>query len=367
MVPNHMMRQRIDMVAFQLALLGLVGSLRAEGITPSTPKSPSAATRTLSFPSSPCVGNLYLEPESGVSWNPEYVRPERGGEYFSAAQGEVRVPGNRKVRLILTLALSPAEAARLRAENPWAYQQTIADKIRKNAADLSGLAKLEPNDLHFLEVGSEMYRRTGVSPEVFAPLRHLTGLEILNLQTTGVTDEGLQHLRALQALKGLELTQFPVGSRGLAVLEDLPALEYLALNTNVTDAGLKQVAQLSHLRWLRIVDGKMWGPGFAAAGSSPAGTSPEAALVIVTSRSYVGEVGGNGFAMGDGTLVVTCDHLVFEESASGGHRAPMLVTVFSPYLGDACEARTALRLHDGSAGDREKVERLIRDLESRGQ
>jgi len=67
--------------------------------------------------------------------------------------------------------------------------------------------------------------------------------------------------------------------------------------------------------------------------------APEAALVIVTGRSYVGEVGGNGFVLGDGTLVVTCDHLVFEKSASGGHRADMLVTVFSPYLGDACEAQ----------------------------
>jgi hypothetical protein len=269
MAPTHMMRRQIDMVAFQLALLGLVGSLHAEGITTSTAKSPAAATRTLSFPSDQWFGNLYLEPESGVSWDPEYVRPEGGGEYFSAAQGEVRVPGNRNVRLHVSLALSPAESARLRAENPWAYQQTIADKIRKNAADLSGLAKLEPNDLHYLEVGSEMYQRTGVSPEIFAPLRHLTGLEILNLQSSGVTDEGLQHLRALQALKGLELTQFPVGSRGLAVLKDLPALEYLSLNTGLTDAGLKEVAQVSSLRWLSIVGGRMWGPGLAELAKLP--------------------------------------------------------------------------------------------------
>lgn len=269
MVPHHRLRRRIDLVVFSLVLLGLVGSLHAEGITPSTPKSPSAATRTLSFPSSPCAGNLYLAPESGVSWDPECVRPNTKWEYFSAAQGEVHVPGNRNVSLVLILSLSPAEAARLRAENPWAYQQTIADRIRKNAADLSGLAKLEPNDLYCLEVASEMYQRTGISPEVFAPLRHLTGLEMLSLSSTGVTDEGLQHLRALRALKGLELSQFPVGSRGLAVLKDLPALEYLSLNTGLTDAGLKEVAQVSSLRWLSIVGGRMWGPGLAELAKLP--------------------------------------------------------------------------------------------------
>ena len=108
-----------------------------------------------------------------------------------------------------------------------------------------------------------MYQRTGVGPEVFAPIRRLTGLEILGLHSSGVTDEGLQHLRALRSLKGLELTQFPVGSRGLAVLKDLPALEYLSLNTGLTDTGLKEVAQISSLRWLSIVGGRMWGPGLA--------------------------------------------------------------------------------------------------------
>ena len=78
-----------------------------------------------------------------------------------------------------------------------------------------------------------------------------------------MTDEGLQHLRALRSLKGLELTQCSITSRGLAVLKDLPALEYLSLNTGLTDAGLKDVAQVSGLRWLSIVGGRMWGPGLA--------------------------------------------------------------------------------------------------------
>jgi hypothetical protein len=269
MVLRHITCQRNDVAAFSLVLLGLVGSLHAAGITPSAPKSPPTATKTLSFPASPCTGNLYVEPEPGMNWDVIGVRPRGGEEYLSAAQGDVRVPGNRKVRLVLILSLHPAEAARLRAENPWAYQQTVADRIRKNAADLSGLMKLEPNDLYYLEIGSETYQRTGVSPEVFVPLGHLTGLEMLGLHSSGITDEGLQHLRALHSLKGLELTQFSITTRGLAVLKDLPALEYLSLNTGLTDAGLKEVAQISGLRWLNIAGGRMWGPGLAELSKLP--------------------------------------------------------------------------------------------------
>ncbi len=269
MIPNRMMRRRSDVAVLHLVLLGLAGSLDGQGITLSTPKSPAAATRTLSFPSSPCVGNLYLEPESGLSWDLRGVRPDGKWEYFSAAQGEVRVPGNRNVRLWVDLGLSPAEAARFRAENPQYYQVTMADRVRPRPTDLSGLAKLQPNDLHYLTVSSEMYSRTGVRPEVFAPLSRLTGLEILDLGGSGITDEGLQHLRALRSLKGLELSQFSLTSRGLAVLKDLPALEYLSLNTGLTDEGLKEVAQVSGLRWLSIVGGRMWGPGLAELAKLP--------------------------------------------------------------------------------------------------
>jgi hypothetical protein len=137
----------------------------------------------------------------------------------------------------------------------------IADRICKDPQELSGLSELDPNDLFWLSIGSAMYRRVGADPEILAPIRHLTGLQMLSLRSTGVTNSGLECLRPLRSLKGLELTQFSIGNQGLAVLKDLPGLEYLALNTSLTDAGLKHVAQLSSLRWLRIVDGKMWGPG----------------------------------------------------------------------------------------------------------
>jgi len=62
------------------------------------------------------------------------------------------------------------------------------------------------------------------------------------------------------------------------------------------------------------------------------------ALVLVITRSIMGKLAGNGFAIGDGTLVVTAHHLVFEQSVRGRHEMTGLVSVVSPYLGDGCEA-----------------------------
>lgn len=64
---------------------------------------------------------------------------------------------------------------------------------------------------------------------------------------------------------------------------------------------------------------------------------PQDSLVVVTSSAPMGKRAGNGFVIGDGTLVVTAHHLVFEESEKGQHRMAGLVTVFSPYLGDAAD------------------------------
>ena len=63
-----------------------------------------------------------------------------------------------------------------------------------------------------------------------------------------------------------------------------------------------------------------------------------AASVIVFSRSIGQTSCGNGFVTGDGTLLITARHVVYPERLSGLHQGDAFVTVFSPYLGDACEA-----------------------------
>ncbi|MFB0554494.1 MAG: hypothetical protein ACETWQ_14410 [Phycisphaerae bacterium] len=262
-------RKRVSVGTIVLVTWGLVTGLQADEITLLTPNQPPGATRVLSFPSGQCTGNLYLEPESDPGWDPEHVELLGEWEYLSAAQGDVLVPKDRNVKPWVRLALSLRESAKLLAQNPQAHQLTIADRTRKDPDDLSGLSELDPNDLFWLSVGTEMYLRAGADPRIFEPISHLTGLGILSLSSAGITDEGLEHLRSLRSLRGLELTQASIGSRGLAVLMDLPALEYLELNTGLTDAGLKQVAQLSNLRWLNIVGGKMWGPGLAELAKLP--------------------------------------------------------------------------------------------------
>lgn len=262
-------RKRVSVGAIVLVTWGLVTGLQADEITLLTPNQPPGATRVLSFPSGQCMGNLYLEPESGTDWDPKYVRPSGKCEYLRPAQGDVLVPKNRNIKLWVRLALSPRESAKLLAQNPQAHQQLIADRTRKYPDDLSGLSELDPNDLLWLSVSSAMYLRAGANPRIFEPISHLTGLRILTLSSTGITDEGLEHLRSLRSLRALELTQASISNRGLAVLMDLPALEYLSLNTGVTDAGLRQMAQLSNLRWLSIAGGRMWGPGLAELAKLP--------------------------------------------------------------------------------------------------
>lgn len=61
---------------------------------------------------------------------------------------------------------------------------------------------------------------------------------------------------------------------------------------------------------------------------------PGDCLVIVTSTTPFGSISGTGFAVGDGTLIVTAHHIVAEASEEGGHSMLGAVRVLSPYLGD---------------------------------
>lgn len=65
--------------------------------------------------------------------------------------------------------------------------------------------------------------------------------------------------------------------------------------------------------------------------------NPQDSLVMMISSTPLGKRAGNGFVIGDGTLVVTAHHLVFEDSKQGQHEMAGLVTLFSPYLGEGCD------------------------------
>lgn len=67
-------------------------------------------------------------------------------------------------------------------------------------------------------------------------------------------------------------------------------------------------------------------------------TQAHDAVVLVFSRNYQGVGLGNGFAVGDGSLIVTAHHIVFEGSPAGDHLMLQPVTVLSPHLGGAYHA-----------------------------
>mgnify|MGYP003830290999 CR=1 FL=1 len=93
--------------------------------------------------------------------------------------------------------------------------------------------------------------------------------------------------------------------------------------------------------WKRVICAVLAFTGCAFCGSQavPADGLPQSALVVVMSHYVDGVRGGNGFVVGDGTLVVTCDHLIYGRSEKGDYRAERLPVVVSPHLGWACDAR----------------------------
>ena len=260
---------RSETVACVLALLCPVTGLGAAEVSLFQPTGRGEGMRVLRFPPNQCVGSLWLQPESGSMWDAKRVCPNPGSERTAAAKGDVAVPRDRAVRLTVWLRPRPEDWANLSAQDRQIRQRVIASRNRVDPDDLSGLSTLGPDDLYWLMVCG-IVPRTDADHCLLEPIRHLTGLRMLSLHSTGVTSKGMEHLKALRSLKALMFSgERSIGNVGLGVLRDLPALEYVDLDTGVTDAGLKEVAQLSNLRWLRIRTGRIWGPGLAELAKMP--------------------------------------------------------------------------------------------------
>ncbi len=252
-------RKRISLGVLLLA--GFVVGVQGAEITLFESPHVSMPTRMLSFPTDQCMGKIYCEPESRSGWDPVRLCPDFSWSYLHIAQGDVHVPDMHRIQLEVRLEARSREAAALQSRNPLFYRLSIADRIRKDPQDLSELLKLDPNDLFSLTVFAPVPRRTGSAPEIFDPISHLTGLQMLTIGNTGVSDNDLKFLRSLRELKALALDTEPrITRRGLAVIRDLPTLEYLDL-PDITDNDLKEIGQISSLKYLRIHTGRVWGAG----------------------------------------------------------------------------------------------------------
>jgi len=178
-------------------------------------------------------------------------------DYFCEAQGDVRIPAGKHVRLTVNA-------------NSW--------------GDLSWLTKLRPDDLYSLGfvIGSN---RVGAGDARLRSLTHLTGLSELSLEGTDITDWGMSILASFPSLEELSLNSkvtdqgmvhvaqlkslkrlyFPgttkVTSAGLQHISKLTALEELYLGQGIGDTGLAYLRGLTHLIYLCL-----YGPGFTDAG-----------------------------------------------------------------------------------------------------
>ena len=284
-------RKRVSVGAIVLVTWGLVTGLRADAASSTDSGAAAAPTRVLHFPQDQCLRRLCVEdPYLGSSYleggrdlslplglDPKRVALGGDSDFVGLARGDVVVPAGRNIHLITVLQPLREDFARLSHGS----RMFLRNRFSSDPDDLSGLSELGPNDLYKLRVSS-MFARADVDRRVLAPISHLMGLQILMLYETGITNEQMKYLKPLRSLRALELSrEFSIGNVGLAAIKDLPALEYLDLDTGLTDVGLKQIAQLSNLRWLRIVTGKIWGPGLAELSNLPRlerlclwGTSP---------------------------------------------------------------------------------------------
>ncbi len=269
MMRDRALGKRMGITAILVGVPVLAAVLRAEEAHTFSPHLPEGPVRVLRFSPDQYMGSLYLTLESEAMWAPKYVRLSGDENYLGRAQGDVTVPADQAILLNVALRLDSREAARLRAQEPDTYERMVTNRGPVDPGDLSGLSALDPNDLYMLNVH---HFRDWPTPDehLLEPVAHLTGLRVLRLQHTGVTDKGLEPVRALRHLQAVEFTgEQYVKNQGLAVLKDLPDLQYLDLDTGATDAGLKHVAQMPNLRWLKIQMGRIWGPGLAELASAP--------------------------------------------------------------------------------------------------
>ncbi|MBN2181815.1 MAG: hypothetical protein JW715_07855 [Sedimentisphaerales bacterium] len=219
---------------------------------------PAISERVLHFPKERSFGQIMIQDFNVVRNIQTFFYWSNAGdtkwEYLGEAQGDVKIPSDKKVRLIL---------------ESWTWQ---------NPQILSALRLLQPDDIYSLILSPRW--SSGIkspSDECMPYVAHLRGLRILNLSEDGITSRGLKFLTTLNSLEQLyapggltndglseiaslsSLKALYIGSHNLtnadlANLAKLPLLEELDLagRGRVNDAGLIHLAKLPRLSYLML-------------------------------------------------------------------------------------------------------------------
>jgi len=197
--------------------------------------------RIVHFPGDRSVGQLHIQDSSRVRRITYWFHwgDPTEWEYLGQAQGDVHVPADKRLRLILNKT----------AWKNWSW-----------------LSKLHPDNIYALYLPAMSTDTVKPSDRCMPYIARLTGLRSLNIGQTDVTDKGLRYIKNLKYLEYLD-TPPRMTDRGMAYIAELTSLRGLYLGgswiSQVTNAGMQHISKLTSLKELYLRGERMGDAGLA--------------------------------------------------------------------------------------------------------
>ena len=193
-----------------------------------------AQGRVLHFPTDRSLGQVKIQdvntPRIILDFHHWCTEEDTNWELLGEATGDVVVPSGSRAALFVS---------------PGGWR------------DLSGLSRLQPDDLYKLSIEGPYPSGPMPGDDVMPHIAQLGGLKVLMLERTCITTAGLRHLHSLTALERLTFST-ALTDAGLAEIVRLPSLKGLYLREHsLTNAGLAPLAQLDRLEELELYGGQL--------------------------------------------------------------------------------------------------------------
>lgn len=174
-----------------------------------------AKERIINFPEKSSIGKLYLMPQ-----NTSLLGTVKD-TFFADAIGKVRVPDG---------------------------QRTLLKGDYELRDDLRPLLKLKADDIDYLNLS-----KLPISDSQTKYLRHLTGLQRLDLEGADISDEALKDIGTLKQLKSLSISKTLINGSGFKYLTGLIELAELQAGfINLKESNLASLLKLKRLRSLKL-------------------------------------------------------------------------------------------------------------------
>ncbi len=221
----------------------------------SSSHSSASSTKTISFPTKYCVGDLYSI-------------TSQGKKLIGPAKGRVDVQTDAKLLLHITDPDVSKHHKALKDLKPDELYGVSFVGIKIKQGDLRIIAALNQlqdinlfsTEMHdsnwtYLRIYTQLQALdltgTFVTSQGVTALQAMPHLRELSLSMTGIDDQCASTLRQLVSLNRLCLARTNIGDKTLEGLESLLALNHLDVSeTNITDQGLDHIGQLTNLKHL---------------------------------------------------------------------------------------------------------------------